>query len=168
MTDKDLAKLSKEVYSQFNKQELQKVAKELEISASANETTRNLATAILKDLQENGIPEDLAEASDTLYDLLVAAEYIDENGNVLGEEETVAEGESVSVNLPEMEIPDWICFSYADPRDPSCNKCKLYDPCWKKRVEKRPACFGKMYNRSEQECQSCIEAPYCVKETENG
>lgn len=165
MATKDL---TREVYSQFSKKELLDVAKELEITATGSETTRSLSAVILKDLEENGIPEDLSEVSDALYELLVTAEYIDENGNVI-EDETVSEGESESVAVTVVdEIPDWLCFSYADPRDPSCNKCKLYDPCWKKRVEKRPACFGKRYDRTDPECQSCIEAPYCMKETQNG
>ncbi len=158
--------LEKDIYTQFSKKELIDVARELEISVAGNETTRSLASIILKDLDENGIPENLDEISDGLFELLVTADFIDEDGNVVesSEDETAVPQD----DIVEMEIPDWICFSYADPRDPACNKCKLYNPCWQKRLTVRPECYGKRYSANEPECQVCIEAPYCKKETENG
>ena len=158
--------LAKDIYSQFSKKELIAVAQELEIKVAGSETTRSLAAVILKDLEENGIPENIGDISETLVELLQTAEFIDEEGNILeGEEESVAGPVVPDVKVEEVvEIPDWICFSYADPRDPACNKCKLYDPCWNRRVALRPECFGKRYLASDAECQACIEATYCMKE----
>ena len=160
----------KEVYTQFKKQELQDVARELEISIKGSENTRALSAIILKDLEENGIPEDIQSVSDTMFELLIAAEYIDEDGKLLEDEEALPEEDPVDVVA--QDIPDWICFSYADPRDPACNKCRLYDTCWARRIELRTAmeCFGKDYHAGEPECQECLEATYCrtQKEKENG
>jgi hypothetical protein len=167
-----MSDIAKEIYTQFKKQELLGVAKELEISIQGNENTRALSAIILKDLEENGIPEDILSVSDIMFELLVTAEYIDEDGNLLEEnaETAVEEVPAEAAEVVEQEIPDWICFSYADPRDPACNKCNLYDACWIRRIELRPACFGKEYNAGHPECQACLEAPYCKtqKEKENG
>lgn len=144
--------IAKGLYSQFSKKELHEVASELEISIDGSETTRVLARKILGDINENGVPENLEEISDTLFELLVAAEFIDEDGNII--EEAPSGEETATAIIPADEIPDWKCFSYADPRDPACNKCKLYEPCWKRRVEIRPSCFGKFYAENDPECGS--------------
>lgn len=153
------------IYGKFKKYELQEVAQELDISISGTETTRKLASIVLQDLEENGIPEELESISDTLYELLRVAEFIDEDGNVIEYEEQF---EEVVQEESSQDIPDWICFSYADLRDPACNRCKLYTRCWDRRLQLRPDCFGKGFNADDPECSVCIEAPYCKKEMKDG
>jgi hypothetical protein len=150
-------KIVRDIISQFKKSELLEISKELEISVAGTETTRLLAAMIIEDMEQNGIPES-GDVSDSLYELLIVAEYIDEDGNAL-------DGEVVESEQFEEDIPDWICFSYADPRDPACQKCKLYDLCTKKRLESRPSCFGKLYSSTEPECEVCIESIMCEKES---
>lgn len=153
----------REIYSQFKKDELLSVAAELGLKISQEIPIRAVTQAIIDDLTENGIPEDLGEVSDTLYQFLVVAEYIDDDGNILEEEEENEESDEV-----EEDVPDWLCFGYADSRDPACNKCTLYSRCTQVRISNRPECFGISYNQNEPECQMCIEAPFCKKEIKNG
>lgn len=154
---------AKDIYTQFSKQELLAMTVELGVDGKPHMSTRDLSGLLLKDLDENGIPEDLDAISDKLYELLFVAEYIDEDGNVLEGEEAEPEKEPVEQVTKVDEIPNWICFSYADPRDPACQKCRLYDRCWEARLGKRPECFGKLYDSAHPECQKCIEAVYCSK-----
>jgi len=155
----------KDIYTQFNKKELLACADELGIvGETAQASAKLLSDVILKDLEENGIPENLEDISDSLFELLVAAEYIDEEGNLL--DSTEEEEKSIVPVVVVEDIPDWVCFGYAEPRDPACNKCRLYDACWVRRIDKRPQCFGKMYAVDAQECRECGESYYCKLEKE--
>lgn len=150
----------KEIYSQFKKSELLDITKELEMSVDASTPITVVTEAILTDIDTNGVPEDLEDISDILFEFLVVAGYIDEEGNILEKEEVAEQKTVVEV---EEEIPDWICFSYYEVRDPACKVCKLAARCEKARISKRPECFGISYNQHEPECQMCIEAPYCME-----
>jgi len=158
-------RIVKSVYTQFSKTELLSVIRELDIymNESSIDSKEDMSALILKDIEGNGLPY-LDDASDILFELLIVAEYIDEEGNVLGDVEEYLEKD---VDLDEVDIPDWLCFSYADPRDPSCKKCNLYDKCWDARVQARPSCFG-LYSKNDPECEVCIESHYCEKESVNG
>lgn len=153
----------KDIYSQFKKDELLSVAKELEVNITPEKAIRVVTQTILDDIQANGVPEDISEISDTLFEFLMVAGYIDEDGNILEDEEETTE-DTVD---EEDEVPDWLCYGYADSRDPACNKCSLMDKCTLVRISNRPECFGIAYAPNEPECQICIEAPFCRKELSN-
>jgi hypothetical protein len=154
-----------ELYSQFSKSELLQIAEELKIKNVQMETRSSVITkSVLDDLDSNGVPE-TSQCSDLMLEFLVAAEYVDEEGNLIeGEEgndgENAREGEEKIVDL--VAYPE--CYSFADDRDPACNRCKVFELCTKERISRRPDCFGKMYSESADECRLCIEAPFCVKE----
>lgn len=153
-----------DIRRQFSKTELIKLARELGLKeiAQSDVNSGKIVSQLLKDLDANGIPEtDGPDAcSDLMFEFLVVAEYVDENGNLLEEEESEPEKEEQKaepVKLPE-------CFSYADERDPSCTKCKVLVMCKKARLDSRPECFGKLFSEHEPECAVCLEAVLCKKE----
>jgi len=92
-----------------------------------------------------------------LFEYLVAAEIIDEDGNLIGEVETDAKPAEQSV--PKENMPP--CYGFEDDRDPACKRCKVAQSCRTTRVESRPACFGKLYAEHDENCMACIEAPFC-------
>lgn len=143
------------VYKQFEKTELLKIAKELGLDLRADERSVVMVEKLFQDISKEGVPEP-SECSDLLFEFLVTAEYIDEEGNILEEaegKESEAEGEAA------VENP--VCFSYADDRDPSCQKCKVFDACMRTRISSRPECFGKLYVEHDEQCKACLEALPC-------
>jgi hypothetical protein len=115
---------------------------------------------VISNIEEDGVPE-MEGISDTLAEFLHVCGFVDEDGNIIEDEESVDEEEETVE-----EIPDWMCFGYADSRDPACGKCKLYDRCKTTRIANRPECFGISYNENAPECRECIEAPFCKKEVQ--
>ena len=157
MVDIDIAK---QVYKDYKKAELLSIARELELDVSVQQRAVSLSKMILKDLEDNGIP-DTEDCSDELYELLVMAKYIDDDGNIteddeedLSENNDTEEVEDTTQGLPE-------CYSLADSRDPACSRCRVYDDCLKSRISNHPDCFGKLYEKHSEECGVCIEAPQC-------
>jgi hypothetical protein len=116
-----------------------------------------LVKSIMKNLEEEGVPE-FDQCSDLLAEYLIAAEIIDEHGNLIDGEEGNAKSEDVTVshdNLPK-------CYGFEDgDRDPACKKCKVQVMCRQARIEARPACFGKLFEEHDENCLACIEAPNC-------
>lgn len=151
----------KELYTQFSKTELVDAANQLDIRVNPKKmSNRQIAKKIIEDLDANGVPE-ADDCSELLLELLLSAEYIDEYGELV-EEVTVEDVEEVPPKVEEAtpeELP--VCFSFADERDPACNRCKVKAECLVARVANRPSCFGKYYDEHDVECQGCMEAPNC-------
>lgn len=144
-----------EVSKQFTKKELHKIAEELEIGVDIGASATSIVSTVIGDLDENGVPE-IEDCSDLLAEFLVAAEYIDENGNPVQEEEEKSSEEPV---IDDAKKPE--CFGFQDSRDPACAKCKVVAACTKERVRTRPTCFGKLFKAHDPECQACLEFAEC-------
>jgi len=150
--------LARELYRQFSKEELIEIADELELPHKGKQAS-TLVKATLKDVDDNGIPE-TDDCSDLLLEFLLAANYIDEEGNILDGDEP--EPEEEVEDLEELSKTHE-CYTLADERDPACNRCKLLDICKQARLDNRPECFGQLYDVNAEECKVCIEAPFCSK-----
>lgn len=133
----------------FHKKEIISIAEELNVAIDPTQPTVNLIHAVSENLESEGVPE-MAECSDTLVEFLVAAGFMKDDGSIPGEA-------SVDVSLPD-EMPP--CFSYAHPRDPACNRCRVFDLCMTERIKRRPPCFGK-YSVHAEECKACLESFDC-------
>jgi len=145
---------AKTVYTQFQKRELISIAEELNIEISVNTRASEIVDVIYSDINANGVSDTDDELSDLLSEFLVAAEYIDENGNVLVEQKEEDEDE-----VPDDKLPK--CFTLADERDPSCKRCRVLDRCMKARIDARPTCYGKLYSVTDEQCKVCLEALPC-------
>jgi len=160
--------LTKGLLRDFSKEELIAIANEMAISLPKGVGTmaRGIIQIVYRDIEANGVPDatDEEEVSELLFDFLLAAEYVDEDGNVLEDDETEdEEGGNDEEELPE-GLPE--CFGYAESKDPACRKCQIFDNCHKERKETRPECFGILFKLQDEECLSCIEANDCQKTKE--
>ena len=152
--------LARDLYRQFNKQELITVAKELDIETQGKQSS-TLVKLSLADLEGTGVPE-LDDCTDLMMEFLLAAGYINEDGEFLEEGEEVEPESSDETDEDEIDEADYPeCFSLADERDPACNRCRLLEICKEARINNRPECFGQMYDANVDECKVCIEAPFC-------
>lgn len=149
--------LARDLYRQFNKEELINIAKELELPHK-NRQASTLVKYILEDVEKNGVPE-ADDCSDVALEFLLAAGYIDEEGNLLDDE---YEPDEEVEDLEELSKTHE-CYTLADERDPACNRCKLLVICKQSRLDNRPECFGQLYDVNAEECKACIEAPFCSK-----
>lgn len=168
---------------QFNKKEILQMSEELGLDNSPSDSMSSVMEAIINDLEENGVP--LAEdCSDLLNDFLYVAMFVDEDGNLIEiediedeedeeqeeeekipkrfdtEKEDEPDKEPVEDNLPE-------CFSFHDERDPACRKCKVRELCREERVKMRPACFGKLFQKNNADCEVCLERTFCKEAMES-
>ena len=166
--------LRREIFRQFSKPEIVKIAKELGVKINNQQPTTIMLKAIFVDLDEQGVPE-FKDISDLLAEFLVASEYVDEQGNLLDdatkhEEVKHKEDEHKVDKLEPAEDGDGMpqCFKYslADERDPSCKQCSVFQLCHKNRLANRPDCFGLTFDMIAEECKACIEAPFCRLEME--
>lgn len=148
------------LYKQFNKSEVIEIAGELELKTKVTQSAKVMTNMILDDLNDEGVPE---ECSDLMNEFLYAAEYIDEDGDLIEEEEDEQIIKSGNVLVEDAEeidqVPD--CYTFADERDPACKKCKLVRECVLARIDNRPVCFGQFFDDKVEECKACIEAPLC-------
>jgi hypothetical protein len=155
-------KTVKGLYTQFNKTELVEAAKGLDLTIDPQQmSNRQISKAIIEDLDANGVPE-VEDCSDMLLEILHVAEYIDEHGELLEEvDEESEETEPIVETQVEVleEVP--VCYSFADERDPACNKCRVKAECLQARIINRPPCFGKFFDENSIECQGCMEAANC-------
>ena len=154
---------TKEIYTQFSKTELVDAAKSLDLDINPqNMSNRQISKKILEDLNTNGVPE-VEDCSEILLELLYVAKYVDENGELLEEvDREPEETEPIVEEAIEVEgIVEPICFSFADERDPACNRCKVKAACLEARVANRPPCYGLHYDGNSIECQGCMEAVNC-------
>jgi len=138
---------AKTVYTQFQKRELISIVEEMGLDIQLDTRASDIVAAIYRDIDENGVPDTDDDMSDLLLEFLVAAEYVDENGNVLVEQKEDDDDDEDSV-------PD-------DERDPSCKRCKVFNRCMKMRINARPDCYGKLYEVRDEQCKVCLEALPC-------
>lgn len=151
MSDRDLAK-------RFGKSSLLAVAEELEIDISESTRVPDIVAAIRSDMETNGIID--GEVSDVMYDVMIAMEFIDQEGNI--PEDQLAE----SKDLPEEEEPQDEaqtdrpkCFGWGDPKhDPACARCKVGTACHEHTMSttvRQLPCWGQ-YEADADECTLCI------------
>jgi len=143
---------------QFSKEEILAVAQELGLKVKLSDRASLVLEMIQGDIEANGVPE-TDECSDLLFEFLFNADIIDEDGNTVGEKEAIEESEETAV---EVEVVKPECFSFADRRDPACNRCRLLEECAIVRIRNRPACYGRLFDKGAEECKVCIEAPFCM------
>ena len=149
----------------FTKSEMIDIAEELDVSVTRKVLLTNMLKAVLADLDENGIPDDNSEL---LSEFLIAAEYTDEDGNVLPAHEELLEKKGDDDDKDDegepVEFPP--CFGFADKRDPACKRCEVLKLCLAERINNRPPCFGRLFSATAEECKICIEASNCAAEKE--
>lgn len=148
-------KALKDIVTQFKKKELLEISEELGLEYTVDSRSSEMAGGILANLDQNGIPE-ADDCSDLMFEFLVAAEYMDEEGNILEEEENEVEK---TEEVKEIVLPE--CYTFEDDRDPSCMKCRVKDACKVERINHRPECFGISYFDKAEECVACLEASFC-------
>ncbi|KKN62961.1 hypothetical protein LCGC14_0506710 [marine sediment metagenome] len=150
----------KGIHRLFKKNELQGIATELSLESFKSMNVRNLVLTIANNLEDEGIPE-VENCSDSLFEFLLNTNYIDEDGDVQELEISTGGGveEEESTEILDEDIPE--CFTYADNRDPACNRCKLYINCYEERISSRPRCFGREFSSQAEECQNCLEFADC-------
>lgn len=157
-----------EIAKRFGKQRLLGIAKELEITIDPSTHVYLLVDNIAKDLEENGIPipegTEEVDLSDDMFDILVAFEYIDEDGNVL--EDSEKEGGTATEESQEEPRPSILpeCWGWSDEADPACAGCKFLIQCVKIRRTKLKGlpCFG-TYDSGSKDCTACIMWRICQK-----
>ena len=149
-----------DVLSQFNKKEIIAVAKELGADVQPDDQKLELVKRLISiGIRLANSDDSTLELSETAVALLVTAEVIDEEGNPLIKEEDGSDDVELPDNLPQ-------CWGYADEKDPACGKCLVFKPCTKLRIERRPQCFGQLFDKHAPECIACLEAPFCKIEVE--
>jgi hypothetical protein len=151
-----MEKAVRDVISQFEKPELLEVAKEFGLEIDPRERSVEITIKAISKLRKLIDDEDF-ELSDIAWEFAIAAEVIDENGNVLEvkEQETKKELEPLPANV---KLPECYQIAAANMKDPSCKKCRAFAHCERRRIELRPECFGtKMYDPNNVDCQACIE-----------
>lgn len=161
----DDTKLLRQLLGDFEKKELISIAEELGLTVSKKVRAPTVIKKVFQDLDENGVPE-LDDCSDELYEFLVAAEVIDEEGNIIEKGGTLTETESKDEDSDEEEIRRPECFGFADKRDPACKKCSIYENCLMARVASRPSCFAVMFDLNSEECDVCLEGAHCREQQE--
>ena len=154
-----------DLYKEFSKDELLAVCNELDIDVNSRTTTRKLVAAAIEDMESNGVPDD-DDISDVLWQFVDMAGLLDEEV-----EDTEIEEDDLTKTQIEIEsgsVPD--CFSWADRRDVACKRCAVVEACMSERVAVRESelpCFGRLYDRNDEQCNSCLEAGPCREITLN-
>jgi hypothetical protein len=144
----------------FKKDELRDITDELGVE-SDKLTVREMLLAISNNLEEEGIPE-VEDCSDALFEFLLNSMFIDDDGNILEQAQEVNVDEVIPESepeAPEENLPE--CFTHAEPRDPACARCIVYDECYVQRLILRPKCFGKLFDVNAEECRNCLEFDAC-------
>lgn len=159
----DLPESVQEVHRAFKKAELIGIADELGMDVQKM-NTRRIVLAIANDLDKEGVPY-IDECSDELYDFLIEAKYIDEDGNLLQFEKGGSDDLDSKPEEPVVEdVPE--CFTFAEHKDPACQRCIIFDACYTERLASRPVCFGKHWDMNAEECRACLEFNDCRIATE--
>ena len=141
--------MSNELMGVFTKTEIIAIAEELGLPLDdGRPTALQILQMIDDDLRQHGVPPE-EDCSELLDDFLFQAGWIDEDGNPIAKVEV----------QPDVVLPE--CFSWADERDPSCKRCKVFEACLVKRIAKRPGCYGKLFMASNEDCMACLEASTC-------
>lgn len=146
------------IQEKLTKRDILDIIEELGID-SVELSTRysEIVDAIIKDCDENGVPE-WGDCSKLLRTFLMVAEITDKEGELLTEESSVKIEEETEVqdvgSYPE-------CFGLADVKDPACNRCVVMKLCLDKHKHSLPPCYGKEYSELADECAICIENSTC-------
>jgi hypothetical protein len=127
-----------EIAKRFGKRKLLDIAEELDIDVESGTHVYTLVDIINSDLSDNGLPAEDEEVSDDLFDYLVAAGLIDEDGEPIEDSEPEQKGGSVE-ELPK-KLPG--CWGQGEPKDPACRRCEILHRCKALRLKQRPTCFG--------------------------
>jgi|WetSurMetagenome_2_1015567.scaffolds.fasta_scaffold114399_3 hypothetical protein len=148
-----------DLYSDFTKEELLNISKEFGLNHQLSDKAKDIVQDLLQHAVDKKPNTAKRRMSDLAYELLLAAEIINEDGEYVFKPsekkvEISATKEEVEEKLPE-------CFGAADKEDPACMRCKVLEACEKKRIKNRPVCYGKGYEKSSAECEICIEAVTC-------
>ena len=145
---------------EFTKKDLLAIADEAGLELPDTTQSVKILDAIIHSLDTEGVfrPD---ECSELMYKFLVASGIFDVDGNITNANAFDTPSEDVVIVIPNDDNPP--CMSWADARDPACRKCKHFDVCLRERVAKRPACFGKEFDRREQDCRECIDNADCRK-----
>jgi hypothetical protein len=151
--------LIKDLYSDFNKEEILSIAKELKIPAELTDHTKVVIGNILDFAIENH--PNFQKVSDTTAEFLVAAGICDEDGNYLTIKEPEPEKIEEDITLPE-------CYGMADRTDPACVKCRVLEQCAIQRIKSRPPCFGKYWDGNDELCKICLEEQDCSEIVKKG
>jgi hypothetical protein len=146
------------IQENLTKRDLLDIIEELSIG-DIELTTRYSAIidAILKDCDDNGVPE-WEDCSKLLRRFLMTAEITDKDGELITEKSSEKVDET-SVTQDIETYPE--CFGLADRKDPACNRCKVLEICLVKHKESLPPCYGKEYSDKAEECAICIENTVC-------
>lgn len=160
-----------EIVKRFGKKALLEAADEMEIDGVDDSThVYKVIDAIHANIKELGVVEP-DDASDELFDLMVAMGYYTEGGEIVAyvpeevkggdKEPEDSEDEPAEAKLPD-ELPK--CWGLADPEyDPACKACECSAACWEERMRRRRnrACFGELYDPKNEDCMQCEEWRYC-------
>jgi len=168
---------AEEIGRKFGKQVLIEVAAELGLAIDPTLHIWKLAEQIVGDLNENGVPMD-EEVSDSLFDFLVYACFIQEDGSLIefiddgSEPFSELDDEQAGVKEePELptELPE--CFGWGEDRgyDENCDRCPIIDLCIVER-DKNIAdmtCFGVLYDAKDAHCMECTVWRLCQEKMED-
>jgi hypothetical protein len=145
------------------------MCEDLDLDVDHGTSSKKLVTMLIDDIEENGIP-DPDDCSPELEDFLYRAGFTDEHGDPLDEyyedefedfqEDEEYEDEEESEEPVEVEVLPQ-CFSFHSEKDPACRKCKVIEACKVKRLEILPECFGKAFDKNDDNCKVCIENIHC-------
>lgn len=150
------------LYRDFLKTELLDIAEQLQLATTNDTTSKVLVQKIIKDIEANGVPE-IVDCSELMLEFLVAAEVCDVDGNLLdGDSEGVASKIDSTEVIQEESLPE--CYGFEDDRDPACNRCRVQESCKALRIQNRPPCFGRLFDKNDESCKVCIEAPFCLQD----
>jgi len=153
-----MSNIIKDIVSQFTKRELHQIGEEFGMRFSSDTRSSVIvpqlvsqATTLLADGKDH-------EFDDLAFEFLQVAELIGEEGDLLAEGKEAGSNETLEELKALLE-----CYTFADKRDPSCIKCKVFESCMTERLMRRPKCFGNpgIYDSSNEECQLCLEFVEC-------
>lgn len=161
-----------EITRSFGKQVLFDICQELGVQYTLSMHVWDVAQAILNDLDENGVPLDDA-VSDDLFEFMVYAKYIREDGTLIEfiDDDAEPEEQSEEDEEEEEEEPDEMpeCYGWGDPEgDRNCARCPIQDSCVAERdrtIEDMP-CFGVLYEQDHPDCMDCTIWRLCKEEME--
>lgn len=154
------------VADQFKASELVIIAEQCGLAPISRWGPRQLIEAVFSKLDKDGIPEppsgefeQLTRGELLLEDFLYVAGYVDGKGNPVDRKPKKLSLNEFMVlhNIP--KTPD--CYSFADDRDPACQRCKLYIYCAEQRLSNLPPCFAVLWDDKAPECSVCLEAAFC-------
>ena len=159
------------VATEFQAAELVLIAEHVGLGPTSRWTNRRLAETIMTKIDKDGIPEppptdnlnELQRGEILLEDFLYVAGYVDDKGNTLQRKKTKLPLDEFMTLHNIIKKPD--CFTWADDRDPACQRCMLYIYCAEQRLANLPPCFAILWDGTDANCNVCMDAPFCKDAT---